>query len=759
MRPKIVPNVLHSCLALCLALLPVFPAQAQATDSACAITSPANDSWITGPITITGTYTKAYQVVMAVDAGTIFAVHMDDPDGDDSGTWSYTWEPFGYSGKVELTVRCFADTDRYYRWGAPLFVNVGIPSQIPAQMVITSPKEGETARAVTPILVSASDARGISSVQVRVDWGPWQATSDTGSNYAYNWDTNGLGDKTHALEARAIDKDGNITKTATIYVKTGQGTREQPMVRQAERAMWLWEPAAYQLLENPGARIVLGRFMNDPGLSKQGIKTIYFYADRYDDAYALLENPEAYRSFIRWAHSHGVYVHALLGSSFYMAPMLTYARYHSKAVELIENVLNYNISSAPQEQFDGVNIDIEPHGLADWRVSPTVQLQYLGMLSELMQRKLASGQNLNVGPAIPRWFDTNNECLNIDWHGTVKNCAQHIQDITDYVSVMDYRDEAAGPSGIIVNGQGEIEYADQIGKQVMISVETDQISFSGDPAVITFQEEGRLFMEKMLDQVYKAFGNDPSFLGIVIHHYDSYRELPTAWGTRGTQWWTTGIWNTSGTHLLMPLLDKTAPSIPVELSALAWDWQNISLHWRRCSDNLLVDHYEIHRSLLGDFTPSAATLVQNTRFNFVKDWGLLPNTTYYYRVLAVDGSGNKSSASLAASATTPAGTGLKPMRIESISLVNSGGAGLATIKIVDAETGAAISGASVFGHWEEAAGQKFTGHTRADGTLLVKSDSPTAPWTLMFVPERILASGYYWDYSQDEIHTAILTHP
>jgi hypothetical protein len=47
----------------------------------------------------------------------------------------------------------------------------------------------------------------------------------------------------------------------------------------------------------------------------------------------------------------------------------------------------------------------------------------------------------------------------------------------------------------------------------------------------------------------------------------------------------------------------------------------------------------------------------------------------------------------------------------------------------------------------------------AAGVLLVKSDTPKAPWTLLFVPERILASGYYWDYSQDEMHTATLTYP
>jgi hypothetical protein len=115
------------------------------------------------------------------------------------------------------------------------------------------------------------------------------------------------------------------------------------------------------------------------------------------------------------------------------------------------------------------------------------------------------------------------ECTRVTWKGNAKACNQHVQDTLDYVSIMDYKDYAAGAGGIITDGQNEINYGDTIGKKVIIGVETSQISARGDPEVISFQEEGRTYMEGQLDQVCTAFGSNSSFLGIGVHHRDSYR--------------------------------------------------------------------------------------------------------------------------------------------------------------------------------------------------------------------------------------------
>src|SRR5690349_24617025 len=59
----------------------------------CQTTSPANGANVTGPITVSGTYTKAYQVVVAFNAGTIYDVQMTSTTALDTGTWTYSWNP------------------------------------------------------------------------------------------------------------------------------------------------------------------------------------------------------------------------------------------------------------------------------------------------------------------------------------------------------------------------------------------------------------------------------------------------------------------------------------------------------------------------------------------------------------------------------------------------------------------------------------------------------------------------------------------
>src|SRR4029077_14295279 len=110
-------------------------------------------------------------------------------------------------------------------------------------------------------------------------------------------------------------------------------------------------------------------------------------------------------------------------------------------------------------------------------------------------------------------------------------------------------------------------------------------------------------------------------------------------------------------------------------------------------------------------------------------------------------------ASTQASATTPAGVGLSPMHIASITFSNGSSTSTATLTLVNA-SGVGISGANVFGHWEGAAGKKFSNNTGNGGTISTSTESLTAPYTVIFVPEKILASGYYCAYSQDVMHTA-----
>ncbi len=80
-----------------------------------------------------------------------------------------------------------------------------------------------------------------------------------------------------------------------------------------------------------------------------------------------------------------------------------------------------------------------------------------------------------------------------------------------------------------------------------------------------------------------------------------------------------------------------------------------SLSWTAATDNVGVVRYEIYRSTTASFTPSSANLVGQTTGTSYTDAGVSAGT-YYYIVLAVDATGNKSPVSNTVTVTVQADT-------------------------------------------------------------------------------------------------------
>jgi chitodextrinase len=93
--------------------------------------------------------------------------------------------------------------------------------------------------------------------------------------------------------------------------------------------------------------------------------------------------------------------------------------------------------------------------------------------------------------------------------------------------------------------------------------------------------------------------------------------------------------------------DTTAPSRPTGLVATAVSASRIDLTWIASTDNVGVTGYRIFRN--GSLLDTVAGNVRT-----YSNTGLTATTTYSYTVRAVDAAGNVSTASTAASATTPA---------------------------------------------------------------------------------------------------------
>ncbi|WP_157272579.1 Ig-like domain-containing protein [Paenibacillus daejeonensis] len=724
---------------LCSPLLLVLPAPAQAAASL-TLDSPSNGDTATGgPVLVSGTYSNAYDIRLYIN-GTEQVEPQLTPTGVDTGTWSYSLDTSGRHGNVELVARGLDTTTRYGVWSEKAELNVTNAAATAPVVTITSPAEGVSLSGQVHIAIDVQSVTTVNLVQVRINRGAWQPVVTSGAGtYTYAWNTAGLGNRTFSLEARATNAPGRYGYSPTVYAKVGTGTVEPFVMPGQDRAMWIWEPESYKLLLNSGSRAVLESFIGDTTFDSAPVTTLYLAVGSYAGHRALEEQVEQLKSFMRWAHARNLQVHALVAGGTSPAYMGAYERYHHHAVREMEQIVNYNLAVAPNERFDGINVDIEPYISPDFKDSSKfLQIEYLNGLQKLIDRRDAAGINLPFGPAIPKWYDTSDQGADITWNGETKWLSEHIQDISDYISIMDYRDTADGTAGIIAGAVGEIAYAELIGKpgSVVVGVETLDIANSGDPETITFWEEGRLHMETELDKVYTAFDPSPAFGGIAVHHYDSYRMLPAYWGAGGYGW--------------EPPADTTPPSaVSGTPTAAALDYQTVNLRYGMATDNTEVDRYIVYRSESPGFVPSASNIAGLSRSQTYQDKGLLPDTTYYYRIAARDLQGNIGPASAEVTATT-GNTHLQPLIVKDLNMSYSSGKFRATLTVVDYDTGAALPGALAEGRFTFAGGRYMQGTTDASGSITFASEDLASHLHAGFEPRRIGFPGYYYASAYDQ---------
>lgn len=281
-----------------------------------------------------------------------------------------------------------------------------------------------------------------------------------------------------------------------------------------DRSMWVWEQSTRDALYSLSESQELLNFSQT-----KDIKTLYLYSDSYLGINDVIERPDYYRSFISEAHSQGIQVHALLGSMYLRTWEYILPERRDDALSMVRNVLGYNQNSSASERFDGFNVDIEPYLLSDWWGNqPYYSEQYLDTLSAQKQLVINSGQNIEYGPCIPRWYDEVSLLQNITWNGEVKPLYQHLQDMGSYVTIMDYVNDA---NGIVNNASDELRYADSINRKVVIGVETQDVV----PSWTTFYGFSEEEMEAVLNAAEGSLKNYTSYDGFAIHSYDSYAKM------------------------------------------------------------------------------------------------------------------------------------------------------------------------------------------------------------------------------------------
>ncbi|QNP41864.1 hypothetical protein [Lysobacter solisilvae (ex Woo and Kim 2020)] len=279
------------------------------------------------------------------------------------------------------------------------------------------------------------------------------------------------------------------------------------------RAVWTWERDSYALLESRAAADAAFAFLRD-----QHVDTFYLYADAYDGRNLIAQQPQRYRDFIATAHARGFKVYALLGSAYLNTERYILPERRRDATAMLQRVLDYNAAAPEAARFDGVNLDIEPHLLDQWNDASREDLlrDLIEVSAQWMRMKRDSGQTLAIGLATPFWFDG----IPVRWRGTTKPASEHLADCYDYLALMDYRDHADGRDGIVAHAAKEMDYAQRIGKTVVIGLELGP----SEPKKVTFHHRSEADLRREMAATEAAYAQSKAFAGFALHHYRSYRE-------------------------------------------------------------------------------------------------------------------------------------------------------------------------------------------------------------------------------------------
>lgn len=239
------------------------------------------------------------------------------------------------------------------------------------------------------------------------------------------------------------------------------------------RGLWVWKTAS---LLDPAHPERADRFFEF--CTRHGISEVFLSLDLHANhdgrqAHFDLKNPQGYRDFLKRAHGMGLQVEALAGT-----PEWAVRQKHAEALAVIDAVIAFNRAGPAGARFDGVHFDVEPYSLiayADPSLRRELLKEFLEMVAKCVER-VHTEPGLRFGCDVPSWFypgdSPTRQEVTVNFRGTEKSVGEHLTDLLDTVTIMDYRNEADGAGGIIMMGTPSLAYAASQGKKIQVGLET-----------------------------------------------------------------------------------------------------------------------------------------------------------------------------------------------------------------------------------------------------------------------------------------------
>lgn len=281
------------------------------------------------------------------------------------------------------------------------------------------------------------------------------------------------GDYRFHLDSIGLQSSGSASQAESSPVAEPSSPTGGPAIKVRGRGMWVWEASAII-----GSAAKADEFF--AFCDRNQIRDIYL-APGYSAAESesppispdfRIALPE-HHAFISRAHQKGLRVEALLGD-----PEWAAQKNHESALAAVDSVLDFNRQAAATAEFDGIHLDVEPYVLAGF-VDREYRNQLLGEFLQLVSRcaaRVRAEPGVTLTCDVPWWFyptqSPDREDLTLAFQGQSKTVGEHLTSLLEKVTLMDYRNQAAGAGGIVAGAEPALAYAASIQKQIVVGLET-----------------------------------------------------------------------------------------------------------------------------------------------------------------------------------------------------------------------------------------------------------------------------------------------
>lgn len=202
-----------------------------------------------------------------------------------------------------------------------------------------------------------------------------------------------------------------------------------------------------------------------------------------------------------------------------------------KPLLIIDKVLSYNASVAPEDRVCGVQSDIEPYLMDTYETDKSeVLANYLETMDQLTKKVAKSGSGISMGIVIPHFYDPVQAWTPAITRGSLTQSAyEHVLDILaqvrhSSVSIMAYRNFLEGENGVIELVTPELRIAKERAAVPHVII-AQEVGCGLDPEWVSWCGSTKAVLEGAFATLRTVFRDNQWLGGFAVNYVDPYIDL------------------------------------------------------------------------------------------------------------------------------------------------------------------------------------------------------------------------------------------